>query len=240
MSDSSGNRPDPAYVVGLVAAATSSLMVCAALVVALVFVAKGSDDRDSADPDRSPSSPTSSGSVSPSPSPSDSSPSDPTTGPTESSDPGATELVGDGYRYELPDEWTDQSSEIAGQGGPESIDSLAVWGEELDGSLANLLVEIQPSPGDDDPETLKRAWQRNVTKGLDVTPEHIEGIEVAGETSVGIRLERTNTSGTDIVQVIHLVLHDGKAFTIGMTAKTGNEAETMAALDQIIASWSWE
>lgn len=235
MSGPSNNRPDPAYVVGLFAAATSSLMVCAALVVALVFVTKGGDDRDSADPDRSPSSPTSSG-----PTPSDPAPSDPTTGPSESSDPGATELVGDGYRYELPDEWTDQSSEIAGQGGPESIDSLAVWGEQLDGSVANLLVEIQPAPGDDDPETLKRAWQRNVTKGLDVTPEHIDGIEVAGETSVGIRLERTNTSGTDIVQVIHLVLHDGKAFTIGMTAKTGNEAETMDALDQIIASWSWE
>ena len=146
-------------------------------------------------------------------------------------------LQGNGYSYTLPDGWQDASDEAAGA--PGAIDTIAVWGEKLEGGRANVIVESGPSGGESDPEALREQWQSNMTGSTGATPEKIDGTTIAGQEAIGVRIERTNDKGVAIVQTAYLVVRDGNVYSIALSGKSGDD-DAEAAFADIRDSWTWE
>lgn len=162
-----------------------------------------------------------------------------TSEPTEStpSEPAADLLQGNGYSYTLPEDWQDASEEAAGA--PGAIDTIAVWGDKLDGGRANVIVESGPSGGETDPEPLREQWVKNMTSSTGATAQEIPGRTIDGLDAIGVQLESKNKNEVEIVQTAYLVVRDGNVYSIGLSAKIGDD-DAEQAFEDILESWTWE
>ncbi|QIX26025.1 hypothetical protein ncot_04960 [Nocardioides sp. JQ2195] len=212
-------RPSRTPLVALVAAVVAVALVCVAVVVALVLTLGGDDSSPVAD---DPSS-----SV------------EPSDGPSSPRTPDASTVAGVGYSYLLPGGWSDVSDDVEGVGSGDAIDSVSAWGSQFQGARANFIVNVTPAGPSETPEDLADGWKEAMRKELDAQPHDIAGLVIDGQESVGVRFARTNEHGVEIVQVAHLVVNDGKAYTLGMSTTPERESDTDEALAQIVDSWVW-
>ena len=136
-------------------------------------------------------------------------------------------LSGEGYTYELPKDWNEATDEAKGQDAPGTIDTVSIWGEKLDGSQANVIVEASAGVGDADPESLRSTWEKNMSGASGSTPMEYDGTTIDGEEAIGAKFERDNTSGTAIVQIAYLTVHDGTAYSVILSTQQDKADEAM-------------
>lgn len=146
-------------------------------------------------------------------------------------------LQGNGYSYTLPEDWQDVSEEKAGA--PGAIDTISVWGDQLDGGRANVIVETGPSGGETEPEALREQWVDNMTGATGATVQEIPGTTIDGVDAIGVQLESKNENDVEIVQTAYLVVLDGNVYSIGLSSKIGDD-DSEQAFEDILASWTWE
>ena len=149
-------------------------------------------------------------------------------------------LAGEGYTYELPKDWNDATDEAMGQDAPGTIDTVSVWGKELDGSQANVIVEASSGVGDADLESLRSTWESNMSGASGSTPQEYDGTTIDGEDAIGAKFERNNAAGTPIVQIAYLTVHDGTAYSVILSTQEAKADDAMAAYEDLLDSWAWE
>ena len=149
-------------------------------------------------------------------------------------------LSGEGYTYELAEDWQDATDEAKGQDAPGTIDTVSIWGEKLDGSQANLIVEASSGVGDADLESLRPTWESNMSGASGSTPMEHDGTTIDGEEAIGAKFERDNTAGTAIVQIAYLTVHDGTAYSVILSTQQDKADDAMQAYDDLLGSWTWE
>ena len=149
-------------------------------------------------------------------------------------------LGGDGYAFSLPKGWQDATDEAKGQDAPGTIDTVAVWGAELDGSQANVIVEASSGVGDADLESLRSTWETNMSGASGSTPQDYDGTTIDGEEAIGAKFERDNESGTAIVQIAYLTVHDDTAYSIILSTQEDKADEATEAYEALLGSWAWE
>lgn len=162
-----------------------------------------------------------------------------TTDPTEStsSEPAGDLLQGNGYSYTLPDGWQDASEERAGA--PGAIDTISVWGDQLEGGRANVIVETGPSGGETEPEPLREQWVSNMTSSTGANAQEIPGTTIDGVEAIGVQIESKNENDVEIVQTAYLVVREGSVYSIGLSGKIGDD-DAEQAFEEILDSWTWE
>ncbi len=149
-------------------------------------------------------------------------------------------LGGEGYAFSLPKGWNDATEEAKQQDAPGTIDTVAVWGEKLDGSRANVIVEASSGVGDADLESLRSTWESNMSGAAGSAPRDHEGTTIDGEEAIGAKFERDNDSGTAIVQIAYLTVHEDTAYSITLSAKQDDADEATAAYEALLGGWTWE
>lgn len=226
MPQGPGQQPKKSNA-ALIAAIVALVLVVAAVVIALVFTLNKDDDNDSSGSDDQSSKSESTDPESESTDPE-----------SESADvPSDDQISGDGYSYTLSSGWSDRDADLGSA--PDSVDTVAAWGTKLQGSRANLLVEVADPNGATSPEALKDTWIKNLSQSLDTKPKDTTGITLDGTDAIGVRIERKNENGVDIVQLAYLTVHDGKAYTVGLSTTPDSEGPAKDAFDEMIATWSW-
>lgn len=223
----------PKKKTGLIVLLVVGALLIAGGILATVLILASNDD-DKADDDAS-DDPTSSATDDPT----DDSTDEPTDDPTD--DPPAEGGVdGQGYTYELPEDWNDVTEEaLSGSDAPGTIDTVSVWGKKLNGGRANVIVETGSAGSEEDEEELRDDWESNMGSSTGVTPEKIDGTEIDGEDAIGAKMEQTNANGVDIVQIAYLVIVDGTQYSIGLSAKQGDD-DAQEQFEDILASWDWD
>ena len=149
-------------------------------------------------------------------------------------------LSGEGYTYELPQDWNEATDEAKGQDAPGTIDTVSIWGEKLDGSQANVIVEASSGVGDADPESLRSTWEKNMSGASGSSPLDYDGTTIDGEEAIGAKFERETTAGTPIVQIAYLTVHDGTAYSVILSTQQDKADEATQAYDDLLGSWTWE
>lgn len=209
-------------LVGMVTAVVAVLMVVTAAVTAVVLTVRGDDDNQAGT--HSSSTTSSSG--------------DPTDESSAPPTPGKDDVVGKGYFYSLPGGWSDVSDDANGSAA--AVDSVSAWGAQFQGSRANFIVSIIPAVASSKSvEDLEDTWKNSMRKSLKAKLKDIADITVDGEEAIGIRVERTNENGVDIIQIAYLAVHGDNAYTLGLSTTPDRETDTKAAMESIIDSWSW-
>ena len=160
--------------------------------------------------------------------------------PRTSSTLSGEKLSGQGYTYELAEDWQDATDEAKGQDAPGTIDTVSIWGEKLDGSQANVIVEASSGVGDADLESLRPTWESNMSGASGSTPMDYDGTTIDGEEAIGAKFERDNTAGTAIVQIAYLTVHDGTAYSVILSTQQDKADDAMQAYDDLLGSWTWE
>ena len=154
--------------------------------------------------------------------------------PSGNAEPDAGTVSGTNYTYSLPGEqWLDATADAAAAG--TVVDSVAVWGEQLNGSRANVLVEAGSAEG-----TLadqRDSWESNLTAGGSKL-ERLPDVTIDGETAYAVQLEGTNSSGTEIFQTVYLTVHQEIVYSIGFSSQPADD-EAEAGFDVIKDSWAW-
>ena len=218
-----GPPPPPKKRTGLIIGAIAAALVVIGGLVVGGIVLLGDDDKKES---------SSEAKDDPSEEPTDEPTEEPTDEPTDEPD-GAT-ISGTNYTYSLPGEqWLDATADAAAAG--TVVDSVAVWGEQLNGSRANVLVEAGSAEG-----TLaeqRDSWESNLTAGGSEL-ERLPDVTVDGETAYAVQLEGTNSSGTEIVQTVYLTIHQEIVYSIGFSSQPADD-EAEAGFDVIKNSWAW-
>lgn len=224
----------PKKKTGLIVLLVVGALLIAGGILATVLILASNDDDKKAD-DEGSNDPTSSVTDDPTDDPTD----EPTDEPTD--DPPAEGAVdGQGYTYELPEDWNDVTEEtLSGSDVPGTIDTVSVWGKKLEGGRANVIVETGSAGGEEDEEELRADWEKNMGSSTGVTPEKVDGTDIDGEGAIGAKMEQTNANGVDIVQIAYLVIVDGTQYSIGLSAKQGDD-DAQEQFEDILASWDWE
>jgi len=153
------------------------------------------------------------------------------------SEPAGNLLQGNGYSYTLPDGWQDVTEE--GEGAPGAIDTISVWGDQLEGGRANVIVETGPSGGETDPEPLREQWVSNMTSATGANAQEIPGTTIDGVEAIGVQIESKNENDVEIVQTAYLVVHEGSVYSIGLSGKIGDD-DVEQTFEEILDSWTWE
>jgi len=195
------------------------LLVAGGALAALLLLSDSDDDKDNGNAgDKASESTSESVSVSP-------------------SEPAGNLIQGDGYSYTLPDDWQDVSDEAAGA--PGAIDTISVWGDQLEGGRANVIVETGPTGGETDPEALREQWVSNMSGSTGAEPQEIPGTTIDGQEAIGVQYERTNENDVEIVQTAYLVVNGDEVFSIALSGKIGDD-DAEQAFEGILDSWTWE
>lgn len=203
-------------IIGLIAAGVLAL---SAIIIGVVVLVSGDDEPTA-------SAPSSSESTNPSP--------DAGEDPTD--DTGR--LTGEGYSYELPDEWQDVSEDVIAQNPPGAIDTVATWGPDIESGRANLIVERQPAEVTD-PEELRENWQSNLGNAVGVTPKPGPDSQIDGEKVIAATLDSVNSQDVSVAQTAYLTVVDGAVYSITLSAEKG-DAGAKDVFDEILDSWTWE
>jgi hypothetical protein len=214
-----GPPPPPKKRTGLIiGAVVAALVVIGGLVVGGIVLLGGDDKKESSSEAKD--------------EPSEESTDEPTEEPTDEPDAGT--VSGTNYTYSLPGEqWLDATADAAAAG--TVVDSVAVWGEQLNGSRANVLVEAGSAEG-----TLaeqRDSWESNLTAGGSRL-ERLPDVTIDGETAYAVQLEGTNSSGTEIFQTVYLTVHQEIVYSIGFSSQPADD-EAEAGFDVIKDSWAW-
>jgi hypothetical protein len=149
-------------------------------------------------------------------------------------------LSGQGYTYELPQEWSEATDEAKTEDAPGTIDTVSIWGEKLNGSQANVIVEASSGVGEADLESLRSTWESNMSGASGSTPQKYDGTTIDGEDAIGAKFERENSAGTAIVQIAYLTVHDGTAYSVILSSKQDKADESLQAYEDLLGSWTWE
>lgn len=221
----------PKKKTGLIVLLVVGALLIAGGILATVLILAGNDDDKTADDD-SGDDPTSSSSESVT--------DDPTDDPTDEPPADGSGVDGQGYVYELPEDWNDVTEEtLSGSDVPGTIDTVSVWGKKLEGGRANVIVETGSAGGEEDEEELREEWEKNMGSSTGVTPEKVEGTDIDGEDAIGAKMEQTNANGVDIIQIAYLVIYDGTQYSIGLSAKQGDD-DAQEQFEDVLASWDWD
>lgn len=147
-------------------------------------------------------------------------------------------LEGEGYSYELPDDWTNITDQVQEQNPNQpTLDTASAWGRSIEGGRANVIVEVDAwvySDLDDAREVLS-----NNLSSLGGTLENIESRTIDGEEAAGVLLKRDNDSGVSVEQTAYIVKNGDDAVVITASNKANDEAP-QDAYEEIYDSWSWE
>ena len=103
-----------------------------------------------------------------------------------------------------------------------------------------MIVEASSGVGDADPESLRSTWEKNMSGASGSTPMDYDGTTIDGEEAIGAKFERDNTTGTPIVQIAYLTVHDGTAYSVILSTQQDKADEAMQAYDDLLGSWTWE
>lgn len=148
-------------------------------------------------------------------------------------------IDGDGYSYEVPDDWHDASALSTDDPTMALVDSMS-GPVDADGDLySGILVEIQDVGQGQTARQLATTWRRNVGRGLGATPEPVEPTTIAGEPAPGVRAEY-DREGTDMVLRGFLVVREGTIYSIGFRAEAATERESLETFDAVLDSWTWD
>ncbi|WP_109509879.1 hypothetical protein [Nocardioides speluncae] len=164
---------------------------------------------------------------------------DPTSSESENAPDDGPGVDGAGYTYALPEDWNDVTEDALSGDVPGTVDTVSAWGKKLTGGRANVIVETGSAGSTEDEEDLREDWETNMASSSGVTPEEIDGTEIDGEDAIGAKMEQTTDSGVDIVQIAYLVIVDGTQYSIGLSAKQGDD-DAQDRFEEILGSWSWE
>ena len=115
------------------------------------------------------------------------------------------------------------------------VDSAAAWGEQIDGSRANVLVEAGSAEGT--LEEQRDSWESNLTAGGSEL-ERLPDVAIDGEDAYAVQLQGTNSSGTEIFQTVYLTIHQEIVYSIGFSSQPADD-EAEAGFDVIKDSWAW-
>jgi hypothetical protein len=214
------------------------LLVAVALVIpALIFgvsaLAKGGDDSGS-DP-----AATDSGQPQPvepvDPEPVDPEPVDPEPVDPENTDPELTgpTVEGAGYVYAVPDGW-DRRPDMARDFDLDAGDSVVSVPQPEYGFDTNVLVAASPGNGYANVEDARDDWTPQ-----DGQVESLQPTTLDGAPAIGIRNETVSDGGRPIVQIGYLSLREGQLYSIVLSVQVQSEQASQAALDAVLASWSW-
>lgn len=227
-----GQQPPKKSKTGLFAILGVVLVLIIGGAVALVLTLGGDDKDDDAKDDESSSES--------SEDPSEDSSEDPTDEPTddESTDGESGAVSGTGYSYDLPSGWSDMSEEMSSQ--DPRVDSAIAAGSSFEQAEANILVEAGSSGGETDPEAARATLKSNISSSVGATATDVENSEIGGAEAIGVKVERTNTNGVEIVQTAYLAIQDGKVATVTISSTTDNEEDALAAFEEMSDSWQWE
>jgi len=234
-----GGGEPPRKKTGLIIGAVVAALVLIGGGIAAAVALTGDDDDDKSAKEETSETvdPTDDATESESESPSE----DPSDDESESPDlPDGDGVSGQGYTYELPEGWIDASDDPSAAGTP-TIDTVIAWGNQLQGSRANMIVETQAAGTATGPEDLKDTWVQTMTRATGgATPEDIDSITVDGQESIGVRFERDNGSGLEIVQIAHLMVNGDTAYAVTLSFQPQDESRVTEIFDDVIASWDFE
>jgi hypothetical protein len=214
-----GTPPPPKKRTGLIVGAiVAALVVIGGLVVGGIVLLGGDDDKDETSSEKATDEPTEEPTE------------EPTDEPTETGDT----VSGTNYTYSLPGEqWVDATADAAAAG--TVVDSAAAWGEQIDGSRANVLVEAASAEGT--LEAQRDGWETNLTSGGS-NLERLPNVSIDGENAYAVQLQGTNSSGTEIFQTVYLTVHQEIVYSIGFSSQPADD-EAEAGFDVIKNSWAW-
>ncbi len=219
--------PPPKKRTGLmIGAIVAALVVIGGLVVGGILLLGDDDDKNETSSEKATDKPTEE--------PTDEPTEEPTDEPTEEpTDTGGT-VSGTNYTYSLPGEqWVDATADAAAAG--TVVDSASAWGEQIDGSRANVLVEAASAEGT--LEEQRDGWETNLTSGGSEL-ERLPDVIIDGESAYAVQLKGTNSSGTEIFQTVYLTLHQEIVYSIGFSSQPADD-EAEAGFDVIKDSWTW-
>jgi hypothetical protein len=214
-------------VIGIVVAV---LLVGAAFAVTLVVAGRGDDD---------PAEATSSRPTAATSSPTDETSTPSATAPSTAPGTAATDVVGDGYGYDLPAPGWKDASQDAQRLAP-TIDTAIILGSSIDLSQSSIIVEALSSGSASSVDDLADLWKRNLSSTDNATPVDIAETTIAGERAIGVRIEdRVNNAGIPITQVAYLALHDGRQYSVGLSFPQEGDAISEGDFATMLDSWSW-
>ena len=72
------------------------------------------------------------------------------------------------------------------------------------------------------------------------TPMEYDGTTIDGEEAIGAKFERDNTSGTAIVQIAYLTVHDGTAYSVILSTQQDKADEAMRSYEDLLDASTWE
>ena len=219
-----GGPPPPKKRTGLIIGAiVAALVVIGGLVVGgIVLLGGDDDDKNETSSEKATDEPTEEPTE------------EPTDEPTEEPTDAAGSISGTNYTFSLPSEqWVDATAEAAAAG--TVVDSAAAWGEQIEGSRANVLVEAGSAEGA--LEEQRASWESNLTAGGSQL-ERLPDVVIDGEDAYAVQLQGTNSSGTEIFQTVYLTIHQEIVYSIGFSSQPADD-EAEAGFDAIKDSWAW-
>ncbi|GAA4810868.1 hypothetical protein ACFQ0K_03550 [Nocardioides caeni] len=219
-------------IVGIVVAA---LVLIVGGIVAIIALTSG-DDSDGRTDDRSSSS------ASPSESSATESPTEIETssGPVEVPDLGGETFDGVGYRVGFPEGWQDGTEEFKSTNpNVTTLDKVFIWGRTFNSARGNIIVEIQSSYGNTDPDELKDTWKQALVLG-DSTATITDGpdTEIDGQRALTVDISRTNDGGVTVTQRSVLVISGPTGYSITVSLKEGDEG-VLDEFEKVLGAWRW-
>ncbi len=223
--------PPPKKGTGLVIGAIlAALVLIGGAVTAVVLLTGDDDDKADSSSEKAEDDATDDPTDEPTEDPSD----EPTDEPSDDPTIDAGTIAGTNYTYSLPDEqWIDATAAAAQAG--TVVDSVAAWGQELQGSRANVIVEAGSATGELEDE--RAGWESNLNAGGSAL-ERLPDVEIDGEPAYAVQLQGTNDSGTEVFQTVYLTIHQEIVYSIGFSSEPAAD-EAAAGFDVVKASWAW-
>lgn len=163
--------------------------------------------------------------------------------PTEDVTPTGPSLDGTGYTIALPsDEWIDGTDLFIDfdPSSTASLDRVALWGETINTSRANVIIEASSASGSTDPEDLSAEWRTALTSS-DPTASltEIATRDIGGQSAIGVEITRTNAAGVEIFQQAYLVISGGNAYSIALSRKADDDGVD-PQFELLLGGWSWD
>lgn len=129
-------------------------------------------------------------------------------------------ILGDGYRYKLPESWTESSK----QPGADTMISTT------DG--AQIVVNVVPWSRD--VGSLRDEQIRQLQSTVGGTAKNLDNRSIADTPAVGSMLTSAATSMT-----IYFALRGQKGYSIVLVTTEAKTPDMAKVLDSVLASWSW-
>lgn len=144
---------------------------------------------------------------------------------------GALTSTDDGFTVELPQEWSDATTEAG-----ERV-LLAMRADERTDRFFTNLVVVPEEPIADLPESMERTAKS--LAGADGDYELLEPTDIDGEPAYGYTLART-VEEVEILQVQRYVERDGVLYILTMSSALAQQERAQDQLQEILGTWAWQ